>query len=136
MTYEEKIQKARQYLICVRSENLLKARVQSMKDRAVSLNSALAPIFGQGNKPQSGIEKAVEKLEQVQRMLVDAAEETEQRGLELDMEMSKLEPDEFAIVQKRYIEGKTFGEISDYMCLTQRRVYQIHRNAINKMWSS
>ena len=136
MTYEEKIQKARQYLICVRRENLLKARVQSMKDRAVSLNGALAPICGQESKLQSGIEKAVEKLEQVQRMLVDAAEETEQRGLELDMEMSKLEPDEFAIVQKRYIEGKTFGEISDDMHLTQRRVYQIHRNAINKMWSS
>ena len=133
MTYEEKIRRAREYLVCLRRENLLKDRVQSMKDRAISLNSILAPVCGQNNKLQSGIEKAIEKLQEAQQMLIKAVEETEQQGLELDMEMAGLKPDEFAIVQKRYIEGKTFEEIATDMHLTPRRVYQIHRNAVNNM---
>lgn len=133
MTYDEKIQRAREYLVCLRRENLLKARVKSMKERAVSLNSILSPICGQSDKLKSSVEKAVERLEMAQKLLVQAAGETEQSGLELDMAMSQLKPDEFAIVQKRYIEGKTFAEIATEMSLTPRRVYQIHRNAVNKM---
>lgn len=133
MTYEEKIQKARQYMVCLRRENLLKARVQSMKDRAISLNGILSPICGQSDKLQSTTEKAVERLEQAQKLLVQAAGETEQRGLELDMAMAGLKPDEFAVIQKRYIEGKTFTGIADEIHLTLRRVYQIHRNAVNNM---
>lgn len=106
MTYEEKIQKARQYMVCLRKENLLKARVQSMKDRAISLNSILAPVCGQNDKLQSGIEKAIDKLQEAQQMLIKAVEETEQQGLDLDMAMAKLKPDELAVIQKRYIEGK------------------------------
>lgn len=133
MTYEEKIRRAREYLVCLRRENLLKARVQSMKDRAISLNSILSPICGQSDKLQSTTEKAVERLEQAQKLLVQAAGETEQRGLELDMAMAKLRPDEFAVIQKRYAEGKTFAQIADEMHLTMRRVYQIHRNAVNNL---
>ena len=133
MTYEEKIQKARQYLVCLRKENLLKARVQSMKDRAISLNSILAPVCGQSDKLQSSIEKSVERLERAQEALAQAAGETEQRGIELDMAMAELRPDEFAVAQKRYAEGKTFAQIASDMHLTTRRVYQIHRNAVNNM---
>lgn len=133
MTYEEKIQKARQYLACLRKENLLKTRVQSMKDRTISLNSILAPVCGQSDKLQSSVEKAVERLEQAQEALAQAAGETERRGIELDMAMAELKPDELAVIQKRYIEGKTFTEIADEVHLTLRRVYQIHRNAVNKM---
>lgn len=57
MTYEEKIRRAREYLVCLRRENLLKARVQSMKDRAISLNSILSPICGQSDKLQSTTQK-------------------------------------------------------------------------------
>ena len=133
MTYEEKIQKAWQYLICLRKESLLKARVQSMKDRANSLNSILAPVCGQSDKLQSSVEKAVERLEQAQEALVQAAGETEQCGIELDMAMAELKPDEFVVIQKRYAEGKTFAQIADEMHLTMRRVYQIHRNAVNNL---
>ena len=133
MTYDEKIQKARQYLICVRRENLLKDRVQSMKDRAISLNGILSPICGQSDKLQSTTEKAVERLEQAQKLLVQAAGETERCGIELDMAMAELKPDEFAVIQKRYVEGKTFAQIADDIHLTMRRVYQIHRNAVNNM---
>ena len=133
MTYEEKIRRAREYLVCLRRENLLKARVQSMKDRAISLNSILAPVCGQNDKLQSGIEKAIDKLQEAQQMLIKAVEETEQQGLDLDMAMAKLKPDELAVIQKRYIEGKTFAEIATDMNLTPRRVYQIHRNAVNNM---
>lgn len=133
MTYEEKIQKARRYLVCLRKENLLKARVQSMKDRAISLNSILAPVCGQSDKLQSSVEKAVERLERAQEMLVQAAGETERCGIELDMAMAELKLDEFAVIQKRYVEGKTFAQIADDMQLTMRRVYQIHRNAVNNM---
>lgn len=133
MTYEEKIQKARQYLICLRKENLLKARVQSMKDRAISLNNILAPVCGQSDKLQSSVEKAVERLEQAQEALVQAAGETERCGIELDMAMVQLKPDEFAVAQKRYVDGKTFAQIADEMYLAVRRVYQIHRNAVNNM---
>ena len=133
MTYKEKIQKARQYLICLRKESLLKARVQSMKDRAISLNSILAPVFGQSDKLQSSAEKAVERLERAQEALVQAAEETERCGIELDMAIAELKPYEFAVAQKRYAEGKTFAQIADEMHLTMRRVYQIHRNAVNNM---
>ena len=133
MTYDEKIQKARQYLICVRRENLLKARVQSMKDRAISLNSILAPVCGQSDKLQSSVENAVERLEQAQEALVQAAGETERCGIELDMAMAELKPDEFAVIQKRYVEGKTFAQIADDIHLTMRRVYQIHRNAVNNL---
>lgn len=132
MTYEEKIQKARQYLVCLQRENLLKARVQSMKDRAISINTALSPICGQNDKLQSGVEKAIDKLQEVQQMLIKAVEETEQQGLDLDMAMAELKPDELAVIQKRYMEGKTFTEIADEVHLTLRRVYQIHRNAVNK----
>lgn len=133
MTYEEKIRRVREYLVCLRRENLLKARVQSMKDRAISLNSILSPICGQSDKLQSTTAKAVERLEQAQKLLVQAAGETEQRGLELDMAMAELRPDEFAVIQKRYAEGKTFAQIADEMHLTMRRVYQIHRNAVNNL---
>lgn len=133
MTYEEKIQKARQYLVCLRKENLLKARVQSMKDRAISLNSILAPVCGQSDKLQSSIEKSVERLEQAQEALVQAAGEVERCGIELDMAMAELKPDEFAVIQKRYVDGKTFTQIASDMHLTMRRVYQIHRNAVNNM---
>ena len=133
MTYEEKMRRAREYLVCLRRENLLKARVQSMKDRAISLNSILAPVCGQNDKLQSGIEKAIDKLQEAQQMLIKAVEETEQQGLDLDMAMAKLKPDELAVIQKRYIEGKTFAEIATDMNLTPRRVYQIHRNAVNNM---
>lgn len=133
MTHEEKIQKARQYLVCLRKENLLKARVQSMKDRAISLNSILAPVCGQSDKLQSSVERAVERLEQVQEALVQAAGETERCGIELDMAMAELSPDEFAVIQKRYADGKTFAQIASDMHLTMRRVYQIHRNAVNNM---
>lgn len=133
MTYEEKIQKARQYLVCLRKENLLKARVQSMKDRAISLNSILAPVCGQSDKLQSSVEKAVERLEQAQESLVQAAGEVERCGIELDMAMAELKPDEFAVIQKRYVDGKTFTQIASDMHLTMRRVYQIHRNAVNNM---
>lgn len=133
MTYEEKIQKARQYLVCLRRENMLKARVQSMKDRAISLNSILAPVCGQSDKLQSSVEKAVERLEQAQKMLAQAAGETERCGIELDMAMAELKPDEFAVIQKRYADGKTFAQIADEMHLTMRRVYQIHRNAVNNL---
>ena len=133
MTYDEKIQKAQQYLVCLRRENLLKARVQSMKDRAISLNSILAPVCGQSDKLQSSIEKSVERLERAQEALAQAAGETEQRGIELDIAMAELRPDEFAVIQKRYAEGKTFAQIADDMHLTMRRVYQIHRNAVNNM---
>lgn len=133
MTYEEKIQKARQYLICLRKENLLKDRVQSMKDRAISLNNILAPVCGQSDKLQSSVEKAVERLEQAQEALVQAAGETERCGIELDMAIAELKPDEFAVAQKRYVDGKTFAQIADEMHLTMRRVYQIHRNAVNNM---
>lgn len=132
MTYEEKIQKARQYMVCLRKENLLKARVQSMKDRAISLN-ILAPVCGQSDKLQSSVEKAVERLEQAQEALVQAAGETEWCGIELDMAMAELKPDEFAVAKKRYVDGKTFAQIADEMHLTTRRVYQIHRNAVNNM---
>lgn len=133
MTYDEKVQKARQYMVCLRKENLLKARVQSMKDRAISLNSILAPVCGQSDKLQSSVEKAVERLEQAQEALVQAAGETERCGIELDMAMAELKPDEFAVIQKRYAEGKTFAQIAGEMHLTMRRVYQIHRNAVNNM---
>lgn len=133
MTYEEKIQKARQYLVCLRKENLLKARVQSMKDRAISLNSILALVCRQSDKLQSSVERAVERLEQVQEALVQAAGETERCGIELDMAMAELSPDEFAVIQKRYADGKTFAQIASDMHLTMRRVYQIHRNAVNNM---
>ena len=133
MTYEEKIQKVRQYMVCLRKENLLKARVQSMKDRAISLNSILAPVCRQSDKLQSSVEKAVERLERAQEDLAQAAEETERSGIELDMAMAELKPDEFAVIQKRYIEGKTFTGIADEIHLTLRRVYQIHRNAVNNM---
>lgn len=133
MNHEEKIQKARQYLICLRKESLLKARVQSMKDRAISLNSILEPVCGQSDKLQPSIEKAVERLEQAQKMLAQAAGETERCGIELDMAMAELKPDEFAVIQKRYADGKTFAQIADEMHLTMRRVYQIHRNAVNNM---
>ena len=133
MTYEEKMRRAREYLVCLRRENLLKARVQSMKDRAISLNSILAPVCGQNDKLQSGIEKVIDKLQEAQQMLIKAVEETEQQGLDLDMAMAKLKPDELAVIQKRYIEGKTFAEIATDMNLTPRRVYQIHRNAVNNM---
>ena len=133
MTYDEKIQKARRYLVCLRKESLLKARVQSMKDRAISLNSILAPVFGQSDKLQSSAEKAVERLERAQEALVQAAEETERCGIELDMAIAELKPDEFAVAQKRYAEGKTFAQIAGDMHLTLRRVYQIHRNAVNNM---
>ena len=133
MTYEEKIQKARQYLICVRRENLLKARVQSMKDRAITLKNILAPVCGQSDKLQSSVENAVERLEQAQEALVQAAGETERCGIELDMAMAELKPDEFAVIQKRYVEGKTFAQIADDIHLTMRRVYQIHRNAVNNL---
>lgn len=133
MTYEEKIQKARQYMVCLRKENLLKARVQHMKDRAISLNSTLAPVCGKSDKLQSSVERAVERLEQVQEALVQAAGETERCGIELDMAMAELKPDEFAVIQKRYAEGKTFAQIADEIHLTLRRVYQIHRNAVNNM---
>lgn len=133
MTYEEKVQKARQYLVCLRKENLLKARVQYMKDRAISLNSILAPVCGQSDKLQSCAEKAVERLEQAQEMIVQAAGETERCGIELDMAMAELIQDEFSVVQKRYAEGKTFAQVADEMHLTMRRVYQIHRNAVNNM---
>ena len=133
MTYEEKIRRAREYLVCLRRENLLKARVQSMKDRAISLNSILAPVCGQNDKLQPGIEKVIDKLQEAQQMLIKAVEETEQQGLDLDMTMAKLKPDELAVIQKRYIEGKTFAEIATDMNLTPRRVYQIHRNAVNNM---
>ena len=133
MTYNEKIQKARQYLVCLRKENLLKARVQSMKDRAISLNSILAPVCGQSDKLQSSIEKSVERLEQAQEALVQAAGEVERCGIELDMAMAELKPDEFAVIQKRNVDGKTFTQIASGMHLTMRRVYQIHRNAVNNM---
>ena len=133
MTYEEKIRRAREYLVCLRRENLLKARVQSMKDRAISLNSILAPVCGQNDKLQSGIEKVVDKLQEAQQMLIKAVEETEQQGLDLDMAMAGLKPDELAVIQKRYIEGKTFAEIATDMNLTPQRVYQIHRNAVDNM---
>lgn len=133
MTYEEKIQKARQYLVCLRKENLLKDRVKFMKDRAISLNSILSPVCGQIDKLQSGVEKAVERLEQAQEMLVQATGETERCGIELDIAMAELKPDEFAVIQKRYVEGKTFTQIADEMYLTMRRVYQIHRKAVNNL---
>ena len=120
-------------MICLRKENLLKARVQSMKDRAICLNSILAPVCGQSDKLQSSVEKAVERLEQAQEALAQAAEDTERRGIELDMTMAELKPDEFAVIQKRYVEGKTFAQIANEMHLTMRRVYQIHRNAVNNM---
>lgn len=136
MTYDEKVEKAREYLLCLRLENLLKSRVQSMKDRAISLNSALSPVCAENNELQSGIERSFDRLQEVQSALIAAAEETEKHGLALDIAMATLKQEEFAIIQKRYIEGKTFAEIANYMNLTLRRVYQIHRNAINKMWES
>lgn len=133
MTYEEKIQKARQYLVCLMKENLLKDLVQSTKERAINLNSILTPVCGQSDKLKSSVEKAVERLEQAQEALAQAVEETERSGIELDMAIAELKQDEFAVAQKRYAEGKTFAQIASDMHLTLRRVYQIHRNAVNNM---
>ena len=128
MTYDDKITWLRRYRAARRKEKLLEARVQSARERALSLSQSLRPISVQTNKIANVVE-----ADELQQALARQVMETFAIQYEIEDALSLLDEREAAVLQMRYIECKDYNEIADAMACVTRRVYQLHHAGVEHL---
>lgn len=133
MTYDDKITWLRRYRAARRKEKLLEARVQSARERALSLSQSLRPISVQTNNIANVVEEAAVKADELQQALARQVMETFAIQYEIEDALSLLDEREAAVLQMRYIELNDYNTIADALGFVTRRVYQLHRAGVEHL---
>lgn len=130
MEYKERIQWLKRYRDCLHQQTLLRGRIAAARDRATSLRQALSPVSVQSSPHGSSVEKAIETVEKFQSRLAALVLRNEETLFEIEAAIGALPTQDATILELRYLDGKTFQEIADDLGVVPRRVYQLHKKAV------
>ena len=130
MDYKEKVAFLRQYQGSLRREQLLLEELAELRSRAEGLSRVLNGMPG-APSDGSALPRAVENLLDVQTRLEEHIAACLVLRSQTILAISAVQDDSQREVLRRYILGQSFEAIAEGMGIVPRRVYQLHRLAVN-----
>lgn len=131
MDYKEKVAFLRHYRDSVRREQLLLEELAELRSRAEGLTRVLNGMPG---APSDGrtLPRAVENLLDAQTRLEEHIAACLVLRSQTILAISAVQDEsQREVLRRRYILGQNFEAIAEGMGIVPRRVYQLHRLAVN-----
>lgn len=131
MDYKEKVAFLRQYQGSLRREQLLLEELAELRSRAEGLSRVLNGMPG-APSDGSALPRAVENLLDAQTRLEEHIAACLVLRSQTILAISAVQDDsQREVLRRRYILGQSFEAIAEGMGIVPRRVYQLHRLAVN-----
>lgn len=131
MDYKEKVAFLRQYRDSLRREQIMVEELEELRSRAEGLTRV---INGMPGAPSDGsaLPRAVERILDAQNKLEEQIEACLVLRSQAILAISAVQDEmQREVLRRRYILGQRFETIAEGMGIVTRRVYQLHRLAVN-----
>lgn len=133
MTYEEKKQWLRQYERAKKKELHLTHELQEAECNYGHITQALSSVPGCGGDGQA-LPRAVERVEKAKQALDAQILFCDDLHAEIMAKLLSLEePDDYEVLNLRYLHFKAWESIAAEMKLCLRQIYRRHRRAIDEL---
>ena len=131
MDYKEKVAFLRQYRDSLRRETLLLEELAELRSRAEGMTRVLNGMPG-APSDGSALPRAVERILDAQNKLEEQIEACLVLRSQAILAISAVQDEmQREVLRRRYILGQRFETIAEGMGIVTRRVYQLHRLAVN-----
>ena len=145
MNYQEKVAWLGRYQTALSCQRMLEEEIPSgfwavpeeitvLRSDAARVTACMSGMPGRSGPDADRLPRAVEHIEDAQKRLAQqldgcmAARMEVMRGILTVGDSAGRQ-----VLQRRYLMGQSFAEIADAMGVVQRRVYQLHRAAVERM---
>ncbi len=121
------------YLLCEGRINAKEEKLLELKSKAVSLSTNLSEKVS-STKQVSGTEKIISLYLDMENDIIDELENLKKLQKDIiSLIKSACTSDELELLERKYINGKSFSYISEKMCICERQIYRIHGKALEKI---
>jgi DNA-directed RNA polymerase specialized sigma subunit len=105
--------------------------MQNLKEMAVKITANIKPVVVTGSHSQDKLGDAVAKIVDLQAEINRAVDSYVDKKKEISAVIEKIQnPDQLAVIHKRYFEFKTWEQIACEMNYTYRNICYIHGRAL------
>lgn len=134
MNYQEKVAWLGRYQTALSCQRMLEEEITVLRSDAARVTACMSGMPGRSGPDADRLPRAVEHIEDAQKRLAQqldgcmAARMEVMRGILTVGDSAGRQ-----VLQRRYLMGQSFAEIADAMGVVQRRVYQLHHAAVERM---
>jgi len=125
---------AKEYLLQIKTVNI---RLDVMLRQLQALGDALTNISPSYSDMPKSATRNVHRLEELIAAKIDLENEMATEGLKLAEIQKTIRslPDPYlqSVLTARYVNGETWDKIARGLYVSEARVYQLHRNALNEL---
>lgn len=122
------------YQAAVREQALLAEELVRLRAEAEKVTVVLHGMPGRGAPDAERLPRAVERIVAAQEALESQIAACLQCRAEVAAAVAALEhPQQQEVLRRRYLLGQSYAEIGDAMGLVERRVFQLHRQALDRL---
>lgn len=133
MEYEQKVTWLRRYLDSQKVERELAQELEQLRSQAERITPVLSATPGGGGNGQQ-LPAIVERIEEIRSKITERIEQGLKARTEIEVVINQLtDAQELAIMRRRYLLGKRWGEIAQEMNLDKSWVTRLHRRAVRKL---
>ena len=113
---------------------MLEEEITVLRSDAARVTACMSGMPGRSGPDADRLPRAVEHIEDAQKRLAQQLDSC--MAARMEVMRGILTVGDGAgrqVLQRRYLMGQSFAEIADAMGVVQRRVYQLHRAAVERM---
>lgn len=134
MTYEEKLVWLNRYREARKKLRHLQDQITEVQEQAEHITQSISPAPGGGSSGQA-LAVAVERKAALEQQADTLRRQLRQYYREIfdALRRSGLDPTDYIILHKRYLECRTWEKIAEDTCYTLRWVYARHRKAVDQL---